>query len=321
MRLTFEEAKRIDLVDYLASLGHDPQKVHGTAYWYLSPLRRERTASFKVDRKLNLWYDHGVGQGGSIIDFGIAYFGCGISEFMDRLGHGFSFHRQQHAAGVSRRAIVDTPAAADEKKKIRVLSEREIASPALIRYLVVRNIPLELARQYCREVNFELNGRQYYAIGFRNDQGGFELRNAQYKGSCSPKSFTFIRNAGEKLSVFEGCFDFLSYLVIREQHALPVTSYLVLNSLSAFDSSLPLMQQFSRINLYLDHDSAGRALTIQAMKQSPAFHDGSALYAGAKDLNEWHVHRAGQIIREVRARSPGNSPAGDHPPTGKKIRR
>jgi len=30
------EAKQIDLVDYLASLGHQPQKIRNEDYWYLS---------------------------------------------------------------------------------------------------------------------------------------------------------------------------------------------------------------------------------------------------------------------------------------------
>lgn len=46
------EAKRIDLVGYLASLGHLPQKVRNEDYWYLSPLREEKTPSFKANRRL-----------------------------------------------------------------------------------------------------------------------------------------------------------------------------------------------------------------------------------------------------------------------------
>lgn len=34
--LMCEEAKQIDLVNYLASLGHQPQKVRNQDYWYLS---------------------------------------------------------------------------------------------------------------------------------------------------------------------------------------------------------------------------------------------------------------------------------------------
>ena len=37
------EAKRIRIVDYLRLLGHEPVKVRGGQYWYLSPLRKEDT--------------------------------------------------------------------------------------------------------------------------------------------------------------------------------------------------------------------------------------------------------------------------------------
>ncbi len=68
-RLSIEEAKQTDLVDYLSKSGHQPAKVRGNDYWYLSPLREEKTPSFKVNRKLNRWYDHGLGKGGNIIDW------------------------------------------------------------------------------------------------------------------------------------------------------------------------------------------------------------------------------------------------------------
>ena len=78
-------ARQLDLVEYLQDLGHHPQKIRGNDYWYLSPLRDEKTASFKVNRKLNLWYDHGLGKGGSLIDFGVLYFNCSVKEFLERL--------------------------------------------------------------------------------------------------------------------------------------------------------------------------------------------------------------------------------------------
>ena len=74
------EAKQIDLVDYLAALGHQPQKIRNQDYWYLSPFRDEKTPSFKVNRSKNVWYDHGIGKGGNLIDFGIIYFNCSVSE-------------------------------------------------------------------------------------------------------------------------------------------------------------------------------------------------------------------------------------------------
>jgi len=59
-QLLCEQAKQIDMVDYLSSLNHHPQRVHHQDFWYLSPLREEQTASFKVNRTLNVWFDFGV---------------------------------------------------------------------------------------------------------------------------------------------------------------------------------------------------------------------------------------------------------------------
>ena len=87
-KLSIEEARRADIVDYLAKLGHEPSKIKGSDYWYSSPLRNEKTPSFKVNRKLNRWYDHGLGKGGNIIDFAILYNNCTIGEFLRQLsGH------------------------------------------------------------------------------------------------------------------------------------------------------------------------------------------------------------------------------------------
>lgn len=57
------QANEMDLVNFLQSIGHQPGKIRGDDYWYF-PLRTEKTPSFKANRKLNLWYDHGVGNTG-----------------------------------------------------------------------------------------------------------------------------------------------------------------------------------------------------------------------------------------------------------------
>ena len=80
MKLMCADAKQLDLVDYLASLGHQPQKARNQDHWYLSPLQEEKTPSFKVDRRLNMWYDRGTGKGGDLIDFGTLYYRCTVSD-------------------------------------------------------------------------------------------------------------------------------------------------------------------------------------------------------------------------------------------------
>jgi len=83
--LTCAQANGLDLIRYLESLGFLPQKIRGEDYWFLSPLRDEKTPSFKVARKTNLWYDHGFGNGGDLIDFGVLFHRCSIREFLQKL--------------------------------------------------------------------------------------------------------------------------------------------------------------------------------------------------------------------------------------------
>lgn len=309
-KLTIAQAKQIDLADYLAALGHypDPKKSNHRDYWYLSPLpgRNEKTPSFKVDRKRQLWYDHGIGKGGSIIDFGMQYFGCTIPELLDRLQDFVSFHRPaltgQQPGNWSREPGHESRSSReDEEKKIRVLADGPITSPALIYYLHQRRIPLALVQPYCREVSYELYGRQYYAIGFQSDAGGYELRNPYFKGSSSPKGSRFIDNSAERLYVFEGFFNFLSFLVLQQYRPQPSGNYLVLNSLSFFERSRPLMERHATICLYLDRDKAGMKVTAEAVKDDARYIDGSMLYREYNDLNQWLTRNCLQLRREAQA--------------------
>ena len=43
-----EEIRKTDMVQYLSRLGFEPKKIYRQDYWYLSPLRDEKTASFKL---------------------------------------------------------------------------------------------------------------------------------------------------------------------------------------------------------------------------------------------------------------------------------
>ncbi|MEP7376795.1 MAG: toprim domain-containing protein [Chitinophagaceae bacterium] len=277
--LTCEQVKQIDMVDYLASLGYHPSTIRNNDYWYLSPLRLEKTASFKINRKLNSWYDHGLGKGGNLIDFGIQYHLCSVKDFLLQIGNK-SFPQQPLPLSKT----IDQP---KPESQIKVLAERPLVSLPLIRYLTQRRISLAVANTYCREINFELNGKAYHAIGFANGEEGYELRNAWFKGSSSPKAITFIGNNSKVLSVFEGFFDFLSYQTIHQNQELQDSNFLILNSTSFFEKSRPVMEEHKHIKLFLDRDATGQNCIRRALAWSKKYNDESELYTGYKDLNEW----------------------------------
>lgn len=306
-QLSCEQAKQIDMVDYLSSLNHHPQKVHNQDYWYLSPLRQEQTASFKVNRKLNVWFDFGFGKGGDIIDFSTLYHNCTISEVLKKLTDfqnqpALSFQRPTVMGG----SEVSSPGFAGEKKdptdsKILVLATRPLSAVNLISYLDKRHIPLEIAKQYCHEVDFILYGKQHTVIGFPNISGGYELRSENFKGSSSPKDTTFIDNNREQISVFEGFFSFLSFCTINKSQTAPLTNSLVLNSLSFFEKNRDLMDKHVRVHLLLDRDTAGKNQTQKALTWNrDKYIDRSEFYGTYKDLNDWLIHSRNSLLQSQR---------------------
>ena len=64
--MEIEQLRQVPLVDLLTRLGFAPAYRRGQDVWYRSPLREERTASFKVNTDRNVWFDFGLGKGGDI---------------------------------------------------------------------------------------------------------------------------------------------------------------------------------------------------------------------------------------------------------------
>ncbi len=287
---SIQEARQMDIVEYLEKLGYKPQKIRNNDYWYLSPLREEKEASFKVNRTLNLWYDHGTGKGGSIIDFGMLYHNCSKPEFMQKISQSFSFHRKTLTV---QQPQPNTQKATEAlEPKIKVIAAKPLTSPALCRYLNERKIPLEIAGKYCKEVFFDVYDKRYFAIGFENRSGGFELRNSVFKGSSSPKDVTYISCSDAKnISVFEGFFSFLSYQTLQ-QNDNQLTNFLVLNSLSFLEKNRQLMEENQKVFLYLDRDEAGKKYTQIALQWSRKYTDQSHLYKNHKDLNDYLISQS-----------------------------
>jgi hypothetical protein len=278
--MTIREAKEMDMVSYLSKLGYEPQEKKGCNYWYISPLRDEKTPSFKVNFKMNRWYDWGEGRGGNFIDFGTLYHKCSVKEFLQRLASE-SFNVVTH------QKPSPTISSDDEKGQIKVVSVRPIVSLPLLRYLQKRRIPQAIADQYCKEVNYRLNEKEYYAIGFKNNAGGYELRNEYIKSASSPKDITFVDNGSNALVTFEGFFNFLSYRAMYDKQEVPLRNFLILNSTSFFEKSLPLMQRHSSVHLYLDNDKTGQKFTQQGLDLSKEkFKDERGLYQKYSDLND-----------------------------------
>jgi hypothetical protein len=279
------EAKEIDLVEYLQKLGFQPKKIRGNDYWFLSPFRDENKASFKVNKKFNFWYDHGLGKGGNMIDFGILFYKVSVAQLLEKLGqNNFPFH--PHIGSISQKEN------AGEKEKISIINVRTgIISLPLTKYLQTRKIPFKIADAFCKEIDFKLYDKIHSAIGFKNRAGGYELRNEYFKGSSSPKDITlFSSDSSKEIFLFEGFFNFLSWQTIQQKNFLQPKlqpNFLVLNSLSFFERAKEITEKHSSIHLYLDRDNSGMKITKEALLLCNKYIDESYKYKNHKDLNEF----------------------------------
>lgn len=286
--MTITDVKQIRISDYLHSLGYNPVKQQGGSLWYKSPFRQENEPSFKVNTKLNLWYDFGASKGGNIIALAHElYASDDLRYLLERIAQ-----QASHVHPVSFSFGRQSPS----QPSFQQLEVRDLAHPALLRYLQGRGINIELAKRECKELHFTHNGKPYFAIGFPNVAGGYEVRNSFFKGCIAPKHITHIRQRGEpreKCLVFEGMMDYLSFLTLRMRNSpnmpcLDSQDYIILNSTANVSKAIDMLYPYERIHCLLDNDHAGRTATREIEKEySYRVRDFSHDYRGYADLNDY----------------------------------
>ena len=255
-----------------------------TKNMYISPLRNESNASLHVDPAKNLWYDHGAGIGGTNVQLVQLVKRCTEKEAI------------QYIASLNPSLKKSAPRAA-EKPKIEIRRVGEIKDYRLRKYIEERHIPLGIASKYCREIrtfNSE-QGREYGLIGFENNAGGYAMKAPSGFKSTNRAGITTIDSDGERsinpssegVAVFEGFFDFLSWLVMQNTDK-PTCDVVILNSVNNLDRAADYIGRHSSILSFTDRDEAGRKCLerIRQMFPGKQAKDMSALYKNHKDLNE-----------------------------------
>ena len=270
----------IGIREYLLRRGLQPHRETATHGMFLSPLREERTPSFSVRYDKGLWYDFGLGKGGDIFTLAGEFLGSG--DFMEQV---------KFIAGTSNMQIAEFDKPTYIPKQSEPAFEGVEAVPLLrsplTDYLAERGIPYVVASRYCCRLNYGVRGKRYFAVGFPNVAGGYEIRSRFFKGCVPPKDVSLVKAEGspaDVCSVFEGFMDFLSAATL----GLEKGDCLVLNSVANVEKAMKHLDSYGCIDCYLDHDAAGRR-TLKTLKEhyGERVCDRSALYDGCKDLNEY----------------------------------
>jgi hypothetical protein len=289
--MNIKQLNQLPITDFLSKIGIEPSYKRGESQWYVSPIREpEHSPSFKVNTAINRWYDYALMQGGKLFDLAERlYPNQDASNLVEKLNTLFLFEQQHQDFSLA--AIPIWRSVTDKRANVPAITINEIKplgnNPAITSYLESRGIPLDIARSYCKEVYYQLEERQYFAAGFENRSGGYELRNAYFKGSSSPKDITHIENDGKSVCVVEGFMDFLSLLTLQKNLHPIRSDFLVLNSVSLAERSLDVLKGYRNIFLYLDHDNSGRKMYEKYQAAGLNTVDASLIYKQYKDVNEY----------------------------------
>ena len=281
--MNVSQAKSIPLEEILGKYGHVAVHRRGTDIWYRSPFRAEETPSFVVNARKNVWYDHGEGRGGTVIDIVSRLSGetsiASVLKLVSDLVGG-------SVAVVSREVVIGK---GREGERVLPVGDAELSHPALVKYLQGRAIPSEFASRYVREVRYRVGEKNYFGIGFKNESGGYEVRNPYFKGCIGAKDISVVpaENSGI-INVFEGFMDFLSWPLLSGEGYQRETA-LVLNSVSLVSRAVSYFQThpFEEIRLFLDRDEAGRTAERHLREALPSCRivDMSDRYRESEDVN------------------------------------
>ncbi|MDR1182368.1 MAG: toprim domain-containing protein [Bacteroidales bacterium] len=287
--------KQIFISQYLSKLGIEPVKRTGRTLLYHAPYRTDNHPSFAVDMQKNTWHDFATGEGTSIIDLVMKMHNIDFKEAISHLGGQNSMMPEQ--------VYQQYPVTKIEKEPgIVILKEKPLNNPALIAYLKERCIDIDIAQKHCKELYYMVGEKRYFGIGFKNDRGGYEIRNKYFKGATSKDITTICHKDAYACHIYEGFMDYLSHLTIDKHNMTNNSKYwlktrpgenvIILNSVTNVNKAKDFLKSENqhRVTIYLDNDNAGRRVTKELRDFMIPEHlaiDASVCYQPHKDINDY----------------------------------
>lgn len=282
--MEFKEANNIPLAHILGKYERAVIKAYPGYDMYQSPFRDERTPSFKVNTTTNRWQDFAEGSFGTVIDLVMRMEKCSFSEAMKVI------EKKNFTVAPISHDMEERKNELQKQSKLHILKIAPLQNKILINYAANRGIDVTFSQKYCQEIYYKIGeeGKTCFALGFKNNSGGYEIRNPMFKG-CNSKDITCIDNGSKKCAVFEGFFDMLSYMqLMKDKPEFQKINIVVLNTTAIVDKAKEFIQKHTMIHSFLDNDASGRS-TFQAIKRMgvAAVNESEYLYPKHNDLNEY----------------------------------
>ena len=275
--------REIPIINILRKLNIEAFEKKKDQFWFKPQWREERTASAKCEN--NLFYDFGEGYGGNAVDYVMKHFAIDFVQATKWLRNEeviFSFDPPKR--------IETTIAKKENTYCIKTI--QPLKNQILIDYLKSRKMDINICKRYLVQVFYTVNDKVYFAIGFKNDRGHFEIRNKYAKLALGTKWFTYINKSNSSIIVLESWSDFISLLTLYPKYELS-KDFLILNSLTMLSKTEEVLLNYSEIFWALDNDAAGDRATAKCLekwnRELVTSKDVRDLFQDTKDLNEYLI--------------------------------
>ncbi len=80
-----QEVNPFCIVDYLSPLGHQPKKEKGASLLVALAVAGRKGPFFQGNKVRDVWYDHGIENGGILINLLSTTTCCSVSEFLSKV--------------------------------------------------------------------------------------------------------------------------------------------------------------------------------------------------------------------------------------------
>ena len=276
-KMNCEEVKqKISIRMVLESFNLFPVKENRKTAFYFALDREEKIPSLSVNFVKNKAFDFGTGKRYDVISIVQQMNQCSVSEALKYLEK-FDFSVKNEIQNEETK----------QYKEYKILNVLEIQHPALIQYLKSRKVYEQ--KDLVKEIEYDLNGKKYFGVGFFNNSGGVEIRNKYSKICLGKKDVTLIKNKlniSNEILIFEGFFDYLTFRNLGKKENLS-SDYLILNSTAMLFKVEEKLKKYNKISMFLDNDSNGEFVKSKIQNQYKNVEDCSLIYRCFKDLNEW----------------------------------
>lgn len=319
--MNITQAKQIPLRLVVEHLGGRFAR-HGRSgeLWFYSPFRpNERTASFKIDVKRNQWHDFArtekVDAHGDVLDLWTDYHSkprrtsSAIKEALKDLQQFSTMpvtrqeyrpeyrpHRSSVNTNAPRYQLVKTPGRIWRMMLRHELERRgldlEDIQPGTGRGLLTQAQILDTKTQ-----------KTFSGFAFQNDKGGYDISipnpitDKSFKSSIGKKFITTVPGGSRKAYIYEGFWDFFTWLRMNRHEA--DHTFIILNSASnvrmAADYIFTNKHIINSVSTFLDNDAAGERATqvLKEMLQPEGLTiiTMNHTYKGYKDLNDFWMDK------------------------------